>query len=74
MFEIEKGVEIIKLRGRDSKYPFRLMDIGDSFFVPCEKGKKEAVQRSLSQCARHSKPLKFITRQLDDGVRCWRSK
>ena len=72
MFEIEKGIEIGKLRGKDVSYPFKMMDIGDSFFVPCEKGKTEAVQRSVSQCARHRKPFKFATRQLEDGVRCWR--
>lgn len=72
MFEIEKGVEMTKLIGKDNKYPFKTMEIGDSFFVPCGKGESVIVQRNIAQCARHRLPLKFSTRQLEGGVRCWR--
>ena len=71
MFEIEKGVEIPK-NSALALYPFKTMDVGDSFFVPCDADQREKVQRTISQCARRRQPLKFVTRQLADGVRCWR--
>lgn len=32
MYKIEKGVPAPE--GKESKYPFRAMEVGDSFFVP----------------------------------------
>ena len=75
MFEIEKGIEITKSENNgtiDYKYPFNLMDIGDSFFVPCEKSGTAILQRNISQLARNRRPKKFTVRRLEGGVRCWR--
>lgn len=69
MFEIEKGVAIPRGRGM---YPFRNMEVGDSFFVP------GATAKNLSTCAcqfsaRHGHGWKFSVRTVDGGVRVWRT-
>lgn len=70
MFEIEKGVAIPRGRGRAGMYPFRKMEVGDSFFVP------GATAKHLSSCAcqfsaRHG--WKFSVRTVDGGARVWRT-
>ena len=78
VYEIEKNVPIPKPQvvGRPSKYPFEKMDVGDSFFV--ENQKHESVYKlsvTISQATRRSrlKGKRFTVRQLDGGVRVWRT-
>lgn len=78
MFKIEKGVSIppkgVGIR-KAEKYPFRDMEVGDSFFVPGAK-----TLRIASACAGATKFLgnghKFSVRKVEEkgiaGVRCWR--
>ncbi|MFO1130747.1 MAG: hypothetical protein U1E16_01835 [Hyphomicrobiales bacterium] len=66
--EITKGLPTPQ-RGR-SKYPFRDMELGDSFFAP------GASVIGLHGCARRHRPMRFTCRTLVEngvaGVRVWR--
>jgi hypothetical protein len=54
------------------KYPFRTMQIGESFFVPGGK------QANVGGCAyahcstSAGRGKRFTTRTVEGGVRCWR--
>ena len=47
MFEIEKNIEMDEIVQRSKKYPFDKMEVGDSFFVPCQPELKASKQASL---------------------------
>lgn len=67
MFEITKDIPLpTTLR---SKYPFGVLNSGESFFVP--NGKKASM---TANCIRYGKKLnaRFVTRCEGDGVRVWR--
>jgi hypothetical protein len=70
-YEIEKNVPIptIKRKAPAEKYPFRHMEIGDSFFIPDETG--TSVSGLVSA---YGKKLgkKFSSRTVKDGARIWR--
>jgi len=71
MYEIEKGVEVPKKQKLQILYPFPFMEIGDSFIVGKEEGKK--VTSSLAYYNRKvGNAKKFTTRTVPEGVRCWR--
>lgn len=76
-FKIERDIPLPprKPLGRQagvSKYPFRTMAVGDSFFVAATgKGIRKAFSR-LTSSAQAAKPFKFSVRTLDNGVRIWR--
>lgn len=81
MLEIEKGIPIPKVDksyAYDSKYPFKVMEVGDSFFVPVDREQprkqfhRVAMNISASCRAKRMNGKKFLTRTLRDGVRCWR--
>lgn len=70
-FKIEKGVPVPPLRvERISKYPFKEMEIGDSFEVN-EKIEFSRVRNSLSTYSARS-GRKFVTRKTENGGRIWR--
>lgn len=61
---------------KKNKYPFDEMDIGDSFFVPFEEDvpNKSILNRVRNaMTAEYAKDFKFIARQMNDGVRVWRT-
>ena len=66
--EITKGVPAP--RGRKSKYPFRDMDVGDSFFAPGSS------VIGIHGCARRHRPMRFTCRSVVEngiaGIRVWR--
>lgn len=69
--KIEKGIPIPEgdgRRGRAPKYPWRNMEVGDSFFV---REKPSAVARGACEAGKRC-GRKFISRRIDDGVRIWR--
>jgi hypothetical protein len=77
--EIEQGVPISGMpRGirRQSKYPFMKMAVGDSFFVASEPGRMLITQAAICTAMRRGPSLhphlKFTTRRVEGGVRCWR--
>ena len=57
-------------RGRRAKYPFRDMEIGDSFFAPGSS------VIGIHGCARRHRPMKFTCRSMVEngvaGIRVWR--
>jgi hypothetical protein len=68
-YVIEKNVPLARTTGNPTVYPFRQMEIGDSFFAanaPCQK---------LGNAARYAgKALNrtFKTRTVEGGTRVWR--
>ena len=78
MIKIEKGVQITPKGGGGPKniYPFKEMVVGDSFFVPFGTGDKKKVRitvaTSASRFAKENPGTMFITRTIENGVRCWR--
>jgi len=69
--KIDKNFSISIPLGWRTKYPFRDLDVGDSFFV--EGVGAELVRSSARSCARlHN--MKFTTRTVEGGCRCWRIK
>jgi hypothetical protein len=71
---MSKAIEITKglptPRGRKSKYPFRDMEVGDSFFAPGSS------VIGIHGCARRHRPMKFTCRSVVEngvaGIRVWR--
>jgi hypothetical protein len=75
-FVIQKGVPLPRALTR-AKYPFRLMDVGESFFVPCEARMKGGESVTVAAHAFGRKNgMKFATRMMNEngtrGVRIWR--
>lgn len=82
-YPIESGVPIPPIyrravRGNARIYPFETMEVGDSFFVPGTPEEPGTwVQNRVNASAnywlkRYARTRRFLTRQLADGVRCWR--
>ena len=75
-FPVESGVPMPKEKGRYCKYPWRVMEVGDSFFVPGAPDldlKLHRVRALISY--QHSKhPEYFEVRVVDGGVRVWRTE
>lgn len=77
MYEIDRGVEIPapNIHNRNSRiYPFREMEIGDSFLVPGNENKKALQARVGSAACYYGKRnnSRFVTRSVEGGVRVWR--
>lgn len=83
IIKIEKNIPIKDKRGRrkgEFSYPFKDMNVGDSFFVPFNGKKMDSVRTSLHTTARlwalgHNNGRKFSTSIVEekDGVRIWRT-
>jgi uncharacterized membrane-anchored protein len=71
MYAIEKGIPLVgkKTSLVSSKYPWAIMEIFDSFFVPEGNGKSISV--SASQAGK-GLGAKFVVRSVDGGIRVWR--
>ena len=80
MFKIQSEVPLAKIvKSRRFKYPWALMQKGDSFFVPTTKettiGKLQACLSSSGlNYSRKNTGTKFATRRVEGGVRVWRVK
>ena len=75
MFEIKKDVPIPAVRmpgGRDVKYPFRSMEIGDSFHAEVSLAEAKKIQYAAAAYSRRN-GVKFTTRRSDTGVGIWRT-
>jgi len=75
MIAIDKEIPIPESRkstGRKRIYPFRELEIGDSFFVETEEPHHQV--KLLLQSVRQSRfpDKKFTTRIVNNGVRMWR--
>ena len=72
---IDRGMPLIPviIKGK-RKYPFPLMEVGDSFLVACDRDRRKSIIVSVLGCARadRMKGKKFTCRKVENGVRCWR--
>lgn len=71
MFCVECGIKIPKPSRKVIKYPFRQMNVGDSFFVEGERKKGKAHQASKMFRSRN-KDYKFLAEHEGNGIRIWR--
>jgi hypothetical protein len=73
--EIEKGVPAPIQVKRTSKYPFRDMVVGDSFFINDKvdvKRMQQKVAAAACMFVRKNPSYKFKTQAFPAGVRLWR--
>lgn len=72
---VEKGIPAPAVRPTHigPKYPFREMDLGDSFLVPgsAERNRALATAWHFSR-SKLGKGRKFATRKVAEGYRIWR--
>lgn len=78
MFEIENNIPIASIgSGRKRLYPFDKLNVGQSFFVPCEgedgERRKESVRASartaINRSKKNGEPVRFVSRtETKDGV------
>jgi hypothetical protein len=74
MFAIEKNVPVHP-GGRPAKYPWRNMEIMDSFLVPCAPSERDRTFSRITSCksnAERSTGFQFIIRCEEKGLRVWR--
>lgn len=72
--QIEKGVPIPGNVTRKTKYPFREMKVGESFFIN-DKIDPERTRKKIAAAASmfsRDKEYKFKTQVFEGGVRTWR--
>lgn len=71
-FDLEKNIPLPKISraGHNSKYPFSIMEVGDSFFVP-EKTAK-AFTSTVAAAGKRLGDRRFACRTVEGGVRVWR--
>jgi hypothetical protein len=74
VFDIRKDVPLPRVKregaGRRSNYPFRQMEVGDSFVVPDELVKRV---KYAARYDRDSYGRKFSFRTVDGVTACWRT-
>lgn len=81
---ITSGIPIPPIRRERSKYPFRHMQVGDSFFVPAKLKNLQYTQHLVASAGQQfpkknpgCETWKFATRQTEQdgmpGVRVWRT-
>jgi len=71
MFDIETNIPIpAKRREWSVKYPWHVLDVGQSFFVPDGNFKS---MLSLASRAKGRTGKKYLVREVDGGVRVWRT-
>ena len=68
-YKIEKGFPVPDTRGM-RKYPWRKLEVGDSFFVA--GGTTALVSPSASGFSKRNPGLQFTCMQVEGGVRVWR--
>jgi len=69
MIEIEKGIPAPAKETIRRKYPFHMMEIGDSFFVP---GRERTQMCSSIANAKKTTGFLFTSHSVNGGVRVWR--
>ena len=73
MYEIEKGMPIPEIQRprRPINYPWKEMQIGDSFFIPLGVTTRNAIALSAEYQGRTTEK-RFTIRTVEGGVRVWR--
>ena len=73
-YKIEKNIKIPKRKGGySSKYPWDEMEIGDSFLFTKDI-KSGSIYSLVSQSNAKRSPKHFAAREVDGGIRIWRTK
>jgi hypothetical protein len=70
MYKVETGYAVPVLRSSGGKYPFKTMQVGESFFVEGEENAKRMHSTVYNYGVRYGK--KFVARKVEGGVRVWR--
>jgi hypothetical protein len=74
-YEVEKGVPVPPKASARTRYPFRVLRVGESFFVP-DDGKKELQNRVMGCVPKDLTKGQFCSRIAErdgvKGVRVWR--
>lgn len=71
MFAIEDNIPPpANMVGRPSLYPYQALEVGQSFFVP--RGDRKNISVCISRY-RKKTGREFIVRQVQGGVRVWRT-
>lgn len=71
-YYVETGIEMPQKRFAHAKYPWDLMEIGQSFFVP---GDPVKAMNSVTSCRRYAQKrygTRYAIRTVEGGVRVWR--
>ena len=74
MYQVDRGYEMPAPRPVFGKYPFKTMEVGESFFVALED--MAGPKRMHSTAYNYGKRLgkKFVARRVEGGVRVWRTE
>lgn len=66
--KIDKNVPKPAVRGQYSRYPWKTMEVDDSFVIP-----DGVAPNTLYHCAKRQKIKISVRKQLDGTYRCWRA-
>lgn len=72
MTKIDKGILMPPEGGKTFKYPWREMEIGDSFLFDKKVSVKGASVQAFTRGAKYKR--KYAVRTVGKRVRCWRIK
>jgi hypothetical protein len=73
-YKIEKGIEMPDYGNSYTEFPFKIMEVGDSFEIPAHK-RGSAMSSSRSWGVRQTPERKFSSRTTSESkVRIWRIK
>lgn len=70
MISIDKNVPLPPPRANHNKYPWNIMQVGDSFIIPQES--HSAYSNAYRASERYA-PKRFVCRQVKEGYRIWRT-
>lgn len=68
--KIDKNIAIPGFGAHNAKYPFRIMQIGDSFAVDIADRTK--VSTACTKFGKDNPEFKFTLRHFEGAYRCWR--
>jgi hypothetical protein len=71
--KIDKGIPLAPFAIKKTKYPWRDMEAGDSFFVATETASIHTLRSAANQAARYHK-TGYAVRSVGGGCRVWRTK
>jgi hypothetical protein len=73
MFKVEKNIPIQDTNRKPTGYPFKTMEVGDSFLVSKDLDSKvRCAATYYSRRAKTTKGKRFLVRRTPEGVRTWR--
>lgn len=76
-FDLEVGIPVPHGRsGMTAKYPYSVMDVGQSFFIPftAEQPERKRMRQSATWATKRYTPKRFTVREVEGGMRIWRTE